>query len=64
MRRPDVLVAERPGDDVCGLDTSLAKAGCNAADFLDRPADQCRCCALRAASFLGGAKGGRWRDGE
>ena len=31
---------ERPCDDVSGLDTPSGKAYCDAADFLDRPADQ------------------------
>ena len=31
---------ERPGDDACGLDALLCQAGGDAADFLERPADE------------------------
>src|SRR5665648_1000418 len=50
---------ERPGDDVRGLDASLSQFCGDAADFLDRPADQCR--ALRRVIFGGGMAFARWR---
>jgi hypothetical protein len=50
---------ERPGDDMRGLDASLGQFCGDAADFLDRPADQCR--ALRRVIFGGGMVFARWR---
>jgi hypothetical protein len=45
---------ERPCDDVGGLDAALCEFHGDAADFLDRPADQKRCAARRGLVFLGG----------
>ena len=46
---------ERPCDDVRGLDAPLCKLDDDAADFLDRPADQERCFVRRRSIiFLGG----------
>ena len=44
---------ERPCDDMSGLDAPLGELGGDAADFLDRPADQ-KCLVRRRRSvFLG-----------
>ena len=46
---------ERPCDDVRGLDAPLCKLDDDAANFLDRPADQERCFVRRRSIiFLGG----------
>ena len=46
---------ERPCDDIGGLDASLCELHGDAADFLNRPADQERCFVRRPSIvFLGG----------
>jgi hypothetical protein len=42
---------ERPCDDVRGLDAPLCKLNDDAADFLDRQADQ-ECCFVRRRSII------------
>ena len=51
---------ERPCDDVSGLDAALGEADRDAADLLDRPADQGNLRALRLL-FGGGAAFARCR---
>ena len=45
---------ERPCDDAGGLNAALCEFHGDAADFLDRPADQERCAVRRGIVFLGG----------
>src|SRR4051794_19099556 len=45
---------ERPGDDVSWLNASLREAGCDAADFLDRPSDDLRRVRVRLIRVFGG----------
>jgi hypothetical protein len=52
---------ERPGDDVGGPDASLGEADSDAAELLDRPADQDRARRARPAVFGGGTSFARRR---
>src|ERR1700752_1523086 len=53
---------QRPCDDVSGLDTPVGELDGDAADFLDRPADQPRRFGGRGGSvFLGGTALAWWR---
>jgi hypothetical protein len=46
---------ERPGDDMGGLDASLREADGDAADLLDRPADEVWCFRASRIGIFGGA---------
>jgi hypothetical protein len=53
---------QRPCDDVSGLDAPVGELDGNAADFLDRPADQTRRFCERGGSvFLSGTALAWWR---
>src|SRR5918911_3372848 len=53
---------ERPGDDVGGPDASLGEPDGDAAELLDRPADEVRRIRTRPAKVFGGAGAfARWR---
>ena len=52
---------ERPCDDVGGLDAPLCELDGDAADFLDRPADQECLVRRRGSVFLGGVTFAWWR---
>ena len=43
-----------PGDDVGGLDASLGEPDGDAAEFLDRPADEVRCLRASRIGIFGG----------
>jgi hypothetical protein len=43
-----------PSDDACGLDAALSELHGDAADFLDRPADEERLFVTRGSVFLSG----------
>ena len=45
---------DRPSDDVGGLDASLREADGDAAEFLDRPADEVCCFRASRIGILGG----------
>ena len=45
---------ERPGDDVGGLDASLREADGDAADLLDRPANEVWCFRASRIGIFGG----------
>jgi len=55
-------VPERPGDDACRLDAPLCQAGGNAADFLERLADEAwRACVGRRVVFEEAGRFAWWR---
>src|SRR3954453_357754 len=51
---------ERPGDDVGGVDASLREADGDAADFLDRPADEVWCLRASRSGIFGGVGALGW----
>ena len=52
---------QRPCDDVSGLDAPVGELDGDAADFLDRPADQARRLGGGGGVFLGGTALAWWR---
>ena len=51
---------KRPGDDVGGLDASLGEADGDAAEFLDRPADEVWCLRASRLGIFGGVGALAW----
>jgi len=51
---------KRPGDDVGGLDASLGEADGDAAEFLDRPADEVWCLRASRIGIFGGVGALAW----
>src|SRR6187549_4279622 len=51
---------KRPGDDVGGLDASLGEADGDAAEFLDRPADEVWCLRTSRIGIFGGVGALAW----